>query len=62
LQNLLCYVKSLQNDLQQEKDESQDQKKLAGAYRDEVKKFEHLLEEKSRKEVCSMDVSVNKYI
>ncbi|KAJ5649177.1 CCCH zinc finger DNA binding protein [Penicillium longicatenatum] len=50
IENLLCYVESLQSDLQQEKDESQDQKKLAGAYRDEVKKFEYLLEEKSRKE------------
>ncbi|KAJ6110884.1 CCCH zinc finger DNA binding protein [Penicillium sp. IBT 16267x] len=58
IEDLLCYVERLQKDLQQEENEYQDQKKLVGAYREEVKKFKSELKEKSRKEAMLKFASV----
>ena len=52
MQDLLFCVDRLQNDLQQEKNEYHDQKKLVDVYREDFKKLESELREKSHKEVC----------
>jgi hypothetical protein len=51
VQELLSHVQSLERDLQHEKNEYQDQKKLVQVYREDVEKCQLELKEKSRKEV-----------
>ncbi|KAJ5668863.1 hypothetical protein N7462_009933 [Penicillium macrosclerotiorum] len=50
IEELLTYVKDLQKELQLEKNESEDQKKLVQVYKEDARKCEGELKEKSRME------------
>lgn len=61
MQDLLCCVERVQNDLLQVKNKHQDQKKLVELYRKDVENIESELKEKSDKEVCSVTESTHQY-